>query len=91
MDPRFHDLGTSLEWSASRPDRFTSGERAPGTHWIECWVALILSGRLGDEKILAPSGKRTPTPRSSSSQPVAIRTTLVMFIALLRIVRNIWA
>jgi hypothetical protein len=22
------------EWSASRPDRFTPGERAPGTHWI---------------------------------------------------------
>jgi hypothetical protein len=22
------------EWSASRPGRFTPGERAPGTHWI---------------------------------------------------------
>jgi hypothetical protein len=22
------------EWSASRPCRFTPGERAPGTHWI---------------------------------------------------------
>jgi hypothetical protein len=22
------------EWSASRPCRFTSEERAPGTHWI---------------------------------------------------------
>jgi hypothetical protein len=22
------------EWSASRPYRFTSGERAPATHWI---------------------------------------------------------
>jgi hypothetical protein len=22
------------EWSASRPSRFTPGERAPGTHWI---------------------------------------------------------
>jgi hypothetical protein len=22
------------EWSASRPDRFTPGERAPGTYWI---------------------------------------------------------
>jgi hypothetical protein len=31
----FFDLGTSWgEWSASRPDRFTPGERAPGTHWI---------------------------------------------------------
>jgi hypothetical protein len=26
------------EWSASRPGRFTLGERAPGTHWIESWV-----------------------------------------------------
>jgi hypothetical protein len=22
------------EWSASRPGRFTPGERAPGTHWV---------------------------------------------------------
>jgi hypothetical protein len=28
------------EWSASRPCRFTPGERAPGTHWIGCWVGL---------------------------------------------------
>jgi hypothetical protein len=26
------------EWSASRPCRFTPGERAPGTHWIGGWV-----------------------------------------------------
>jgi hypothetical protein len=26
------------EWSASRPSRFTPGERAPGTHWIGGWV-----------------------------------------------------
>jgi hypothetical protein len=26
------------EWSASRPCRFTSGERAPGTHLIGGWV-----------------------------------------------------
>jgi hypothetical protein len=26
------------EWSASRPDRFTPGERSPGTHWIGVWV-----------------------------------------------------
>jgi hypothetical protein len=25
------------EWSASRPGRFTPGEKAPGTHWIEGW------------------------------------------------------
>jgi hypothetical protein len=26
------------EWSASRSGRFTSGERAAGTHWIGGWV-----------------------------------------------------
>jgi hypothetical protein len=26
------------EWSASRPGRFTPGERAPDTHWIGGWV-----------------------------------------------------
>jgi hypothetical protein len=26
------------EWSASRPGRYTSRERAPGTHWIGGWV-----------------------------------------------------
>jgi hypothetical protein len=28
------------EWSVSRPGRFTPGERAPDTHWIEVWVDL---------------------------------------------------
>jgi hypothetical protein len=28
------------EWFTSRPGRFTSGERAPGTHWIGGWVDL---------------------------------------------------
>jgi hypothetical protein len=28
------------EWSASRPCRFTSGERVPDTHWIRVWVGL---------------------------------------------------
>jgi hypothetical protein len=28
------------EWSASRPGRFTSGDRAPGAHWIGGWVEL---------------------------------------------------
>jgi hypothetical protein len=26
------------EWSASRPCRFTPGEKVPGTHWIRGWV-----------------------------------------------------
>jgi hypothetical protein len=28
------------EWSASRPGRFTPGQRAPGAHWIGGWVDL---------------------------------------------------
>jgi hypothetical protein len=28
------------EWSAFRPSRFTPGERAPHTHWIEALVDL---------------------------------------------------
>jgi len=41
------------EWWASRPGRFTPGERAPGTHCIEGWV-----GR----------GNWTLEPRSSRSE-----------------------
>jgi hypothetical protein len=28
------------DWSASRPGRFTPGERIPGNHWIGSWVGL---------------------------------------------------
>jgi hypothetical protein len=38
IDPRIHDLDTSMEWSVSRPDCFIHGERAPATHWIGGWV-----------------------------------------------------
>jgi hypothetical protein len=36
VDPRFLYLGTSWRWvSASRPGRFTPGERAPDTHYTD--------------------------------------------------------
>jgi hypothetical protein len=42
MDVWIHIFLTSAqaggEWSASRPDRFTTRERAPGTHLIGGWV-----------------------------------------------------
>jgi hypothetical protein len=42
MDVYIHIFSTSAlaggEWSASRPGRFTSRERAPVTHWIGGWV-----------------------------------------------------
>jgi hypothetical protein len=42
VDVQIHIFLTSAlaggEWSASRPGRFTTGERATGTHWIGSWV-----------------------------------------------------
>jgi hypothetical protein len=44
VDVKVHIFLTSApvggEWSASRPCRFTLGERAPSTHWIGGWVDL---------------------------------------------------
>jgi hypothetical protein len=34
----FLTLALIDELSASRPARFTAGERAPGTHWIGGWM-----------------------------------------------------
>jgi hypothetical protein len=42
VDVYIHIFLTSVlaggEWSASRPDRITPGERTYGTHWIGGWV-----------------------------------------------------
>jgi hypothetical protein len=42
VDVQMHILITSVlvggEWSASRPCRFTPGERTPSTLWIGGWV-----------------------------------------------------
>jgi hypothetical protein len=42
VDVQIHVFLTSAivggKWSASRPDRFTPRERAPGTHRIGGWV-----------------------------------------------------
>jgi hypothetical protein len=72
-----HSLTSELdggEWSASRPDRFTPRERAPGTHWIGGWV--------GPRAVLDAVVKRKiPSPRRESNrttpiiQPVAQRYT----------------
>jgi hypothetical protein len=43
------------EWSASRPGRFTPGERAPSTHWIGRWVGPR-AGLNDVDKILDPTG-----------------------------------
>jgi hypothetical protein len=59
------------EWSGSDPRRFTTRERAPGIHWVG-----PRAGVDDVEKILDPIGIRTPTPLSSSPQPVYIPTAL---------------
>jgi hypothetical protein len=50
------------EWSASRPGCSTPGERDPGTHWKGAWVGPR-TGLDDAEKILDPTGTRTPTLR----------------------------
>jgi hypothetical protein len=67
VDVLIHDFLTSAlvggEWSASRSDRFTPGERAPGTHWKRrLGGSQNQSERHGKEKILDPTGTPTPTP-----------------------------
>jgi hypothetical protein len=62
------------EWSASRPGRFTPGERAPGTHWIGGWVGrrAVLDAVV---KRKIPSPRRESNPRTPIVQPVAQRYT----------------
>jgi hypothetical protein len=72
-----HSLTSALdggEWSASRPDRFTPKERAPGTHWI--------GGSVGPRAVLdlvvkrkIPSPRRESNPRTPIVQSVAQRHT----------------
>jgi hypothetical protein len=71
------------EWSASRPGRFTAGERAPGTHWIGGWVGprAVLEAVV---KRKIPSPRRQSNPRNSIVQPVAQRYTDWAITALLR-------
>jgi hypothetical protein len=76
VDVQIHIFLTSAlaggECSASRPGRFTPGERTPGARCIGGWVDLR-AGLDDVEKTLDPTGTRTLTPRSS--KPVASRYT----------------
>jgi hypothetical protein len=68
VDPHFLDLGASWRWVINftpRPlyprgksPRYPLNRRLGGPH--------SRSGRFGEERILDPTGTRTPTPRSSS-------------------------
>jgi hypothetical protein len=62
------------DWSASRPGRFTSSERAPGTHWIGGWMGpRTVLDVVVKRKI--PSPRRESNPRTPIVQPVAQRYT----------------
>jgi hypothetical protein len=70
MDVQIHVFLTSAlvggEWSVSRPGCFILEEIAPVIHWEGGWVGPRASLDYV-EKILALTGTRTPTPRSSST------------------------
>jgi hypothetical protein len=67
------------EWSASRPSRFTPGDKASGTHSIGGWVDTRTGlDDVEKRKNLAPTRTRTSTPRPSSPQPVTIPTPLLL-------------
>jgi hypothetical protein len=60
--------------SASRPGRFSSGTPVP--IGLEAGLAPEPVWTRHREKFPAPTGNRTPEPRSSSPQPIAIPTEL---------------
>jgi hypothetical protein len=80
-----HSLTSALdggEWSASRPGRFISRERASGTHWIGGWVCP----RAGLDAVVKrkiPSPRLESNPRTPIVQPVAQRYTDWAIMALL--------
>jgi hypothetical protein len=58
------------KWSASRPGRFTPGEGAPVSHWIEGWVDPRTGLDVVEKrKILDPTGlELRPLVRPDRSQ-----------------------
>jgi hypothetical protein len=73
-----HSLTLALdggEWSVSCPGCFTPRERAPGMHWIGCWVGL----RAGLDTVLK---RKISSPHQDSNldhpiiQPVVICYTV---------------
>jgi hypothetical protein len=72
-----HSLTSGLdggEWTASRPGRFTSRERAPSTHWIGGWVgSRAVLDAVSKRKISYP--RRDSNPDHPIFQPVVSRYT----------------
>jgi hypothetical protein len=70
MYSSIHSLTSALdggEWSASCSCRFSSRERAPGTHWIGGWVdPNAILDAVVKKKFPVPAENRTLEPRSSN-------------------------
>jgi hypothetical protein len=66
-----------MEWTASRPGRFTPKERAPGTPWIGGWVGprAVLDAVV---KRKIPGPHRKSKPRTPIVQPVAQKNSLML-------------
>jgi hypothetical protein len=79
-----HSLTSALdggEWSASRPGRFTSREKDPGTQWIGGWVGprAVLDAVV---KRKIPSPRLESNPRTPIIQPIAQHYTDWAIVAL---------
>jgi hypothetical protein len=64
MEVQLHTLTSALdggEWLDSRLGRFTSKERAPGTHWIVGWV----EPRSGLDTMVK---RKIPSPRGTRAR-----------------------
>jgi hypothetical protein len=84
IDSHFLDLGTSWRWVVNFTPRplYPQGKSPQYPLDRRLGGPQNRSGRFGEVKILTPTGTRTPTPRSSSPQLVAIPTTLSRLILL---------
>jgi hypothetical protein len=61
------------EWSASRWCHFTPGDRAPGAHWVRCWLSPSLEAM---EKRIFSVSCRESDPKRHSHRLVPISTEL---------------
>jgi hypothetical protein len=67
------------EWSASRPGRFTLGERTSGTHFIGGWA----SPRAGLDAVMK---RKIPSPHRESNSNLPARSLVTIPTELLRLV-----
>jgi hypothetical protein len=78
IDPHFLDPGFSWRWVVSFTPRplYSRGKSSQYPLDRRLNEPQNRYGRRGEEKSLSPIGTRTPVPRPSSPQPVAIPNTL---------------